>query len=287
MTRKTKQQLFLFLGLAAILFVLVASSLSQLELQPGMPLPDLDNGQVVLTTQEEQPLLAISINTFFIEFIILVLTIALIYVLIQFVRGANWKAIREILKQVFMITVGISILVLLAIMLLPRSDHVAINEIILPTPTEAVRTPLGETPNLLIWLAAIGIFLVLLASGIWIYRLSNRPPDQMTLLALEAEKARQAILDGQNLKNVIFACYRQMGLALQQEQGLQREFYMTPHEFETLLQQAGVPWEPVHQLTALFEAARYGHWLPNSADEQTAIHAFETIVDYSRINKKS
>lgn len=287
MTHKNKRQLLFFLGLAAILFVLLASGLPRLELQAGMPLPDLNNGQVVLTAQEDEPLLVISINTFFLEFLLLLLIIALVYVLIQFARGANWKTIRSILKQVIVILIAICILVLLAILLLPRSESVVVNEMILPTPTEAVRTPLGETPNLLIWLAGIGIFLVLLAGGVWLYRLNNRPPDQMSLLAQEAEKARLAILSGQNLKNVIFACYRQMGLALQQEQGLEREFYMTPHEFETLLQQAGVPYEPVHQLTTLFEAVRYGRWSPNATDEQKAIRAFEDIVDYSRMNKKT
>ncbi len=33
---------------------------------------------------------------------------------------------------------------------------------------------------------------------------------------------------------------------------------MTPHEFEQQLQRAGLPAEPVHDLTHLFEEARYG-----------------------------
>ncbi|MCE1252595.1 MAG: DUF4129 domain-containing protein [Anaerolineae bacterium] len=286
MTGKTKQQLLILIGMITLLVILMAVSLSQLELQPGQPLPDLNKGQLVVPTQEDKPLLALSVNLFFIEFIALVLVIALIYILIRYLRGADWKVIRTILKQIFFIIFGLSIMLLLAIMLLPRSTETVVTEMMLPTPTAAVRTPLGETPNLLIWLAGFGFVVSLLILGVWIYRYANRPPSQISLLALEAEKARQAILNGQNLKNVIFACYRQMSLAMQQEQGLERESYMTPHEFETLLQRAGVPFEPVHLLTTLFEAARYGHWLPNAEDEQKAIRAFEAIVDYSRMNKK-
>ena len=60
---------------------------------------------------------------------------------------------------------------------------------------------------------------------------------------------------------------------------------MTTGEFESLLESAGVPYGPVHQLTRLFDAVRYGNWQPNSADKHEAIQCLEAIMVYSRRNK--
>ena len=104
----------------------------------------------------------------------------------------------------------------------------------------------------------------------------------MDLVGLEAEKARQALKTGVHLKDVIIHCYIQMSLALKQEQGIERKDFMTTGEFEDLLENAGVPHEPIHQLTGLFDAVRYGNWQPNPVDEQKAIQCLEAIMLYSR-----
>jgi hypothetical protein len=57
---------------------------------------------------------------------------------------------------------------------------------------------------------------------------------------------------------------------------------MTTGDFETLLKDAGIPHEPIHQLTGLFDAVRYGNWQPNSVDEQKAIQCMEAIMVHSR-----
>jgi hypothetical protein len=107
------------------------------------------------------------------------------------------------------------------------------------------------------------------------------------MLGLEAEKARQALMTGLDLKDVIVKCYRQMSLALEKEQGIERKDSMTTREFESLLEAAGVPHDPIHQLTQLFEAVRYGNWQPNPMDEQKAIHCLEAIILYSREAKNA
>jgi hypothetical protein len=112
-----------------------------------------------------------------------------------------------------------------------------------------------------------------------------KPPHQagpIDLVGLEAEKARQALKTGVDLKDVIIHCYRQMSLALQQEQGIERKDFMTTGEFENLLETAGIPHEPIHQLTRLFDAVRYGNWEPNTVDEQKAVECLESIILYSR-----
>jgi hypothetical protein len=53
------------------------------------------------------------------------------------------------------------------------------------------------------------------------------------------------------------------------------------------LEAAGLPHDPIHQLTQLFEAVRYGNWQPHLLDEQKAINCLEDIMFYSRETKKT
>jgi len=76
-----------------------------------------------------------------------------------------------------------------------------------------------------------------------------------------------------------------MSAALQKEQGIELENSMTAREFERLLEAKGLPRDPVHQLTQLFEAARYSLRLFTSADEQTAFECLNAIVQFSRERK--
>jgi hypothetical protein len=73
-----------------------------------------------------------------------------------------------------------------------------------------------------------------------------------------------------------------MSMAVKQGRGIEREDFMTTGEFERVLGAAGIPREPLRQLTRLFDAARYGNWQSNAAEEQRAIQCLEAIVQSSR-----
>jgi hypothetical protein len=73
-----------------------------------------------------------------------------------------------------------------------------------------------------------------------------------------------------------------MSQAVKQEQGIVRKDFMTTGEFERLLEAAGMPHEPIHQLTRLFDAVRYGNWQAGAAEEQRAIQCLEAIMQASR-----
>jgi hypothetical protein len=53
---------------------------------------------------------------------------------------------------------------------------------------------------------------------------------------------------------------------------------MTPSEFEQALQGKGLPREPVHQLTHLFEEVRYGARQVGEREERQAIDSLSAIV---------
>jgi len=134
----------------------------------------------------------------------------------------------------------------------------------------------------------VGIALLIgsILLGIWVFTPSRRKTT-IELVGFEAEKAWQALMTGLDLKDVIIKCYRQMSLAVEKEQGIERKDFMTTREFENLLEAAGIPHDPIHQLTQLFEAVRYGNWQPQLLDEQKAINCLEAIMFYSRETKKT
>ena len=96
-----------------------------------------------------------------------------------------------------------------------------------------------------------------------------------------------ALQRGLDLKNVIVDCYRQMSWALQREQGIELNETMTAREFEELLNVRGFPNAPVHQLTQLFEVARYGVRQLNASDERDAFDCLNAIVRHSREERQS
>jgi hypothetical protein len=285
MTGSTKHNALILLGLVMIITVIIAASLPQLELQPGMPVPRLENSQVVLAPTEEEPLVAISINEFFKVLFVLALAGSILYVIYRMIRGVGWVNVRYFLQLIMVISMIAGSIIFL-IMLLPKTQSALPMEMPVPTYTPLVTSPLGPVPAVLLWLVGIGLLVSSILLGIWIFAPSRRAKT-IALVGLEAEKARQALMAGLDLKEVIVKCYQQMSLALEQEQGIAREDFMTTREFENLLEAAGLPHDPIHQLTQLFEAVRYGKWQPHLLDEQKAINCLEAIMFYSRETKKT
>ena len=280
MTGNTKRKTLILLGVVILITMMIAANLPQLEFQPGMPLPWLEQGQVVAVSIEADQSVSMSASKFILVLIALVLTVATLYSMMQLFRGADWKLISNALRPMLVISVIIGCFVFL-IMLIPGSDSYTPVEIPVSTPPPVVTSPLGSAPPSLLWLVGIGLFVISVLALMWIF-IPSRRASPIDLVGLEAEKARQALKTGVDLKDVIIHCYIQMSLALKQEQGIERKDFMTTGEFEHLLETAGIPHEPIHQLTRLFDAVRYGHWQPNAVDEQKAIQSLEAIMLHSR-----
>jgi uncharacterized protein DUF4129 len=282
MTGSTKRKTTLLLGLVILLTMLVAANLQKLEFQPGMPLPQLEQGQLVAVPIAESPSVSISASRFILIVIALFLTGATLYSAYQLLRGANWRLILYSLRYTLIIGVVIGCLVFM-IVLFPGSNIETPAVIPIPTMTvqPLVTSPLGSAPPSLLWLVGIGLLIMTVIAAVSMFT-PVRQAGPLDLLGLEAERARQALISGVDLKDVIINCYRQMSLTMKQDQGIEREEFMTTGEFETVMESAGIPQEPIHLLTRLFEAVRYGHWQPDVADEQQAIQCLEAIMVHSR-----
>jgi hypothetical protein len=285
MTGSTKQKTLILLGLVMIITVMIAAGLSQLELRPGMPLPSVDHGQVVISPEKQEKLPTIfPVSEVFIVLFALGLAVSILYMIYKTVRGIGWADVRSYIQTIIVITLIAGSIIFL-IMLLPKTQSSLLTEPPPPTQVPPVTSPLGPVPTLLFWLVGIALLIGSILLGFWILAPSRRETT-IELVGLEAEKARQALITGLDLKDVIIKCYRQMSLAVEKDRGIERKDFMTTREFENLLEATGIPHDPIHQLTQLFEAVRYGNWQPNHMDEQKAIHCLQAIVLYSRDTKK-
>ncbi len=282
MTADVRRRLLILFGLAMIMVMVIATSLRRLEFQPGMPLPKLENNQVVALPALSEPVVAIPVENFFGAFFALVLAGSIMYVLYKtLIKGVQWKNMAVFLRRMLIIGL-IAGGFLLLFLLLPSTGGTTSSTTLPIVPVEPqAEAPLGPVPPLVFWLVVIVLMVLCVFAGIWILK-SSRKKSPIELVESEAEKARQALINGQELKGVIIKCYRQMSLGLEEQRGIKRKDFMTTGEFENLLETAGIPHEPIHQLTRLFEAVRYGNWQPNPSDEQSAIQCLEAILTYSR-----
>jgi hypothetical protein len=285
MTSDTKRKTLACLMGVAILTVVIAAALQHLELKPGVPFPTLADRGVQSQSEQAMAELPISISNFWKAVVSLILLVAIIYTGYQLIRNVTWswqdavKSLAQIVGPFLIVTCIIWILLSGA-----GSTSEPTAEPLPPPVAEQTGPPLGPLPLTLIWLAGLGLAAALVGAGLWIifHPTGRTNTDRLTL---QAEWALQALKMGLDLKNVIVRCYWQMGQVLQEEQGIEMQTTMTVREFERLLEARGVPPLPVHQLTQLFEMARYSHRATSAEDERQAIDALTAIMQYSRTTR--
>jgi hypothetical protein len=263
--------------------VLIAAALPRLEIEPAFPLPRWEGNGAL--PAENTPEVLISVSTFFKAIIGVVIAMVLAFSSYKLLKGIAWK---DLLGPLLFI--ALVIVVALIILFVMANVHITFKPLeaeILPPALKSNGPPLGPPPAGLIWLVWIGLAVVIALLGIWLIKWRTKQIQANDPLKLEAERAMQALQTGLDLRSVIVHCYRQMSLALQREQGIELEETMTAREFERLLEVRGFPHAPVHQLTQLFEVARYGVRPLNASDEQNAFDCLNTIVQHSREGRPS
>ncbi len=271
-----------FLLLVILTTFLIAAALPQLTLQPGIPLPegqetggDAQSGVI--------PLVSITFSTLLKAIFGIFLALALGIGLIKLLRGLHWKAaLRPLLIGMIVLVVAVGLIAI--VMNLKITFHTSAVEYMGPIPQSFTGPPLGLPPVSFTWLAGILLAACVIGMLFWFlrYRIFRAHADA---IAREAERALQALQSGEEFKNIILRCFYQMTQVLKAEQGLALEDAMTAREFERLLVARGIPNTPVHKLTQLFEATRYGNFLPGSLLEQEAFECLEAIRSFSHARK--
>ena len=275
--RSEKRALYLLL-LSLVLTALIAAGLPRLVFRPGLPLPSVEKGQVALADGNQAPV-GMGIGSFAAIVLLMVLVVPLIVLVISALRGVRWKRLLAGLWSLLWKLLLAGGAVILVVSLLPVSRG-SVTEEPSPAPRPLATAPLGPVPVGVIWAAgiALGVVVILVSARMILGR--RRVP--MRSWELEVALARQALLDGGDLREVIIRCYTRMAEALQEERKIEREAFMTAGEFEILLADKGLPREPVHQLTRLFESARYSLREPAPGEERSAIACLDSILVHCR-----
>lgn len=264
---------------------LLALGLPQLRLSPGLPLPAVEQGRVLLDAPGAPSAGQVPVS----KALLIILTggVALL------VLHALWRALRGLrlasLVPGFLrglLVLGALCVAVQVVLLFARPGSPAPPEPPVPLPVPAARTPLGDPPPLVLWFTAGGLLLASAALAAWALR--PKPPQRgvLDLVRLEAERARSALLAGDDPRGVILACYARMSAALAEDEGIERPGSMTAREFGDLLGSLGVPPSPVQELTRLFEAVRYGRWRASPADQERALECLGPIVDHCRAARR-
>jgi len=110
----------------------------------------------------------------------------------------------------------------------------------------------------------------------------NTSDDTWAQLAGRARAAISEIEGGGDLRNSILRCYVEMTRIVRESRGVRRGATMTAREFREYLIQAKLPPGPVTRLTELFEKARYGLGESSAQEESDAIASLQAIADACR-----
>ncbi|MHC1781326.1 MAG: DUF4129 domain-containing protein [Anaerolineaceae bacterium] len=272
-----RAQALLYLSLVFVGLLILAGGLPNLEFQPALPIPGAEGqtgaalpstGGAAARGVSLQMLLQTSLGLGFIFLLVLLI--------FSLVRKANLKKLVQLAAGLAAV---ILLMVLVGLLRLPQPEAAPI-ELEQTPPAAAAQTfliaPIGDPPAGLMDLVLAAVLVSAASLGGWLLYRALRPATEDPL-GRETAAALRAIEEGQDLRDVILTCYLQMTKAVQTGRGLERDESMTPREFEELLGGRGVPADPIHRLTALFEKVRYGHVATDSRDEQEAVDCLNAI----------
>jgi hypothetical protein len=98
-----------------------------------------------------------------------------------------------------------------------------------------------------------------------------------------AAAARSSLHDlsaGRDWEDSILRCYMRMTDVVAHKRGFEREVYITPSEFASHLEGAGLPSQAVRRLTNLFESVRYGARDSGTPEVTEAADCLREILHY-------
>lgn len=116
--------------------------------------------------------------------------------------------------------------------------------------------------------------------GVWRELKASTSEQPIHKLTRIARASLHDLSSGRDSTDVILNCYFRMSDVVAEKKHLHRSISVTPHEFATRLEQAGLPGDAVKQLTRLFEAVRYGGQRSNPVMVKEAVGCLTAILQY-------
>lgn len=271
--------------------ILLSAGLSKLTLQPGVPFSDLVNflldqlgiglsyGQQYLVGSDSDTLQRI-VKIFYL-IALFCFPIALILVLVS--PKLRKQAIRTFI-QVLIIALLFSFYSRNQQEIESETDFSSRMRPTMPQArgvTSITDQFEAQVSDATVWIASLALALLLAAAVIYLVnrlRAKRSLRHSLEPIASRAESAAESLQRGSDFRNTILQCYVDMVRIVQERRGLQRQVWLTPHEFARYLREAGLPKEEVLQLTELFEDVRYGHKSYSNYEAQAAVNCLNTIA---------
>lgn len=270
-----------FLVFTILIVIFLASGISGVEFQPGtLMITDQDEGTF---GPPRLPRLPIPILYYLLMFTIWVVLPVSIVMFIKYpeVRKKTFQGLTYVALYGFVLFL-ISRKTQEGSPELEELEKEVVDTTIIETQREAAEfiSSMAEADQNLNIILDVAILIVIGILIWYVYRhFIYKPPSTADQLKAEVEGAINEIEAGADLRNVIIRCYADMSQILNEQRGIQRQQAMTPREFETELQEMGLPHADIQRLTRLFEEVRYGNADLGQAAEQEAIHCLTAIAE--------
>ncbi|MEE4195968.1 MAG: DUF4129 domain-containing protein, partial [Anaerolineae bacterium] len=269
-------RIYLIMAAAVIVLLLLAVSVSQLELQEGytVPIAEQDVGGIM---EENPPTTSGEIFEAIMRGIFALTLVALPIYIIQSLFSPEGR--RRLLVNILIIAMLFVFLSLL------NETEENPQEFLQEEETEMSGDPfefLAEDPdaepvpempeeappwvNTLVIILLVGLILAIVV-GIYLYveRQRRRRMSALDQVAEQAQDAIDKLRAGADFNSTILQCYYEMNRIISEELELRRSGSMTARDFEGYLIDKGIPYRPIDDLTKLFERARYSNRAPASS----------------------
>jgi hypothetical protein len=151
-----------------------------------------------------------------------------------------------------------------------------------------ISTPIFSPPTIPPALAyLLSVLVLILTFGLFYLFGRGLAPRRLPVKKLPLDEiaaaARDSLHDlsaGKDWEDAILHCYARMSEVSARKRGLQRDQAMTPAEFASRLEWAGLPSHAVHTLTRLFESVRYGAHPTGANEREQAAACLRDILQY-------
>lgn len=151
--------------------------------------------------------------------------------------------------------------------------------------------PVFEPPQISSLLSFFITFGIMVIAAIFAWRvylwwkrqnefLNAAPPFPLSEIGKIARATLRTLSQQESSRDAIIQCYEKMNEAASTRRGAHRSYTMTAAEFAQKLERAGLPREPVNQLTRLFESARYSTHISTQQDIDEAAACLTSILKY-------
>jgi uncharacterized protein DUF4129 len=291
MTKHINLKAIFLLLIALVAISILAGSLSNLELKPGIKYisperhgdsdPDTD-GLFFGGSRGTTPL----------WLIILFFTSIGAGVIYLFIKGYNdLKAISPgLIVFLLLILLIFAIMAILHYFFGSTTSHAPEKEMIVSQEPIVVTLTNMNIPSWLIYLLLFGGLSALLGVLAYIgffYRRSKNVSRKGTMISLEALHAADALAAGHNTRETIIQCYQKMVTIFSEQKEVHRHTSMTAREFEIHLGTVGFSEKSVSRLTRLFERIRYSTEESGDLENQEAIACLKAIAEHHTSKDKN